>query len=146
MNHRMALTLCVLFSFALAGCNGNSPLQGKVTFEDGTPLTVGTVNFSSEKGLSRGTIQPDGTYQVGSLKASDGLPPGKYKVYISGALEQSGPAREQQERGGIRVPVVSARPLIDQKYATAESTPLTCDVPAPKNRFDITVAPFSGNR
>ena len=146
MNHRTALTFCVLFSFALAGCSGNATLHGKVTFEDGTPLTVGTVNFTSENGLSRGTIRPDGTYQIGTLKFADGLPPGQYRVYISGALEQTGDTNEQRDRTGVRVPVITTRPLIDPQFAAAESTPLTCDVPAPQNRFDITVTPFGGNR
>jgi hypothetical protein len=32
---------------------------------------------------SQGAIQPDGTYQLGTTKPGDGVPPGKYKVLIN---------------------------------------------------------------
>ena len=146
MNRYLILTISILFSLALLGCGKNVPLQGVVTFEDGTLLTVGTVNFTSpENGLSRGKIQPDGTYQIGSHKDKDGLPPGKYKVYITGAAVPDGPAPVSDQKDSMGNPVQkmgSVRQLIDLKYVTAEATPLVCEVPASGNRFDITVAAF----
>jgi hypothetical protein len=142
MIYRTFLTVCVLLSLALAGCGKNSALQGRVTFEDGTPLTVGTVVFSSADGLARGQIQPDGTYRVGTLKAHDGILPGTYRVFIIGAEGPGGPPQNTGERDSEGNPIhapIALVPLIDVRYMTAESTPLTCTVPAPGNRFDIIV-------
>jgi len=146
MKHHTILTIGLLCSLAFSGCSKNVSLQGKVTFEDGSPLTVGTVNFTSESGLSRGIIQPDGTYQIGTLKSGDGLLPGTYKVYITGAVEAAAAAATSTQTDSMGNPVESigsVRQLIDLQFVTAEATPLVCEVPAPGNRFDITVTPFA---
>lgn len=145
MNRYTILTIGILVFLMLSGCSKNAPLQGKVTFEDGSHLTVGMVNFTGENGLSRGKIQSDGTYRVGSFKSNDGLLPGKYKVYITGASEPIEPTRESNQKDSMGNPIQMAgamRLLIDPKYVTAETTPLTRDVPASGNRFDITVPAY----
>ena len=144
MNYRSVLTILVFFSaIALTGCGGNSPLQGTVTFEDGSPLTVGTVNFVSDHALSRGEIRSDGTYRVGSLKETDGLPRGSYRVYITGAVEPMQAGRElgRDSMGNPIQGMPSVRSLINARYVTAETTPLVCEIPASGNRFDIVVTP-----
>jgi hypothetical protein len=75
-----------------AGCNGNQVgLSGKVTFsDDGSPLTLGTVCFSTPTFQAKGDINKDGTFVTGSLGAADGLPPGTYQVAILGATEDIG--------------------------------------------------------
>jgi hypothetical protein len=65
----------------ICGCNPNQKMGGKVSFSDGTPLTCGTIIFSNDSFLARANINPNGSYDVGSLSDKDGLPPGKYKVY-----------------------------------------------------------------
>ncbi|MDR3109089.1 MAG: hypothetical protein LBU65_05295 [Planctomycetaceae bacterium] len=134
--------LLFVFILTLTGCVTNIPLKGKVTYKDGTPVTKGTLNFSSEKLLSRAKIQSDGSYVVGTLKETDGIPKGTYKVYISGAEEAIESKTTTIEKDSMGNPVSSMatyRQLVDRKYMTAESTPLMCDVPAPNNRFDIIV-------
>jgi hypothetical protein len=115
--------------FFFAGCNqGKVQLGGKVTFDDGTPLTVGAVIFSTETYSAKGNIDANGKYVMGSISTNDGLPSGKYKVYIEGATEEvSGKSGE------------SSRSLIDVKYNNYNTTPLSCEVPVAGNTFDIQV-------
>ena len=87
-----ALSLSLLL---LAGCNdGKVGLRGKAVFsDDGSPVPVGTVCFETDNYFSRGDLSPDGTFVVGSLKQTDGLPSGTYRVYITGATKVIGQDR-----------------------------------------------------
>jgi len=71
------------FLVALAGC-GESKVQvsGKVTFEDGTPITSGQVLFSTGEYAVTGDIKSDSTYKLGERKDGDGIRPGKYTVSV----------------------------------------------------------------
>lgn len=123
------------------GCGKNAPLKGKVTYEDGTPIKVGMVNFTTETHLSRGKIQSDGTYVVGTIKDKDGLPPGKYKVYITGA-EESVESKQAQRLDSMGQPVqgmAAYRQLVGKEYMSADKTPLECEVPAKNNTYDISI-------
>jgi len=102
-------------------------LKGKVTFDDDTPVTTGYVIFLQGNHQSRGEIKPDGTYMMGSEKENNGIPPGEYQVYVSGICDPPPP--------GQMMPI----PLCDPKYENADTSGLTCKIPAPKNRFDITI-------
>jgi len=133
------LTFLILVIFA--GCSKNVPLSGKVLDEDGNPITVGTVFFSSEQGLSRARIQSDGSYAVGTLKDTDGLPPGKYKIYVTGAevgLAPTGPPLVDS-MGQEIPPMGGARKLVATKYTTEANTPLILDVPVKGNQYDVRV-------
>ncbi|MDR0608717.1 MAG: hypothetical protein LBG58_01235 [Planctomycetaceae bacterium] len=121
------LTIVVTFVVALlciAGCSGNVGLSGRVSFPDGSPLTVGEVYFETDTFLAHGSIGKDGRYVLGSLGEKDGLPPGTYRVSIVGAME--GESRE------------TARYLIDEKYKDGRTSGLTCTVSG-STTFDITV-------
>ena len=142
--HFTCLTLLLIFVAFSCGCNKNPPLKGKVTYDDGTPLTAGFLNFSSEKSMSRAKIRPDGTYTVGTLKETDGIPAGTYKVYISGAEEAivDGKANQSKRVDSMGNPVQTMgryRKLVGVEYMSASTTPITCEVPAEKNQFDITI-------
>jgi len=130
----LVLLLCV-------GCGKNVPLRGKVLDEDGNAITVGMVNFVSEKGLSRAKIQSDGSYTAGTLKETDGLPPGKYKVYVSGAevaIAPSGPAR--LDSMGQPLPQMAGyKKLVATKFTTEADTPLSVEVPVQGNKYDVVV-------
>jgi hypothetical protein len=119
----------VFTSFLIfAGCGNNHVgLSGKVTFTDGTPLTVGEVCFVTDTFAAYGTLKNDGTYVVGSLSESDGLPKGNYRVYISGASKLISESNIES--------------LIDEKYSNSETSGLTVEVPTPNGKFDITVEP-----
>ena len=116
----------VLF-FAVGCGNRNVQLGGTVTFEDGSPLTKGSVVFSTDTFMAGGDLDSNGKYLMGSYSLKDGLPPGTYKVYIAGATEEV-----SAKAGGMWS-------LIDPQFGSFPSTPLTCEIPAPKNTFDITV-------
>ena len=135
-------SLALLILLFCMGCGKNVPLRGKVLDEGGNPITVGMVNFVSEQQeLSRAKIQSDGSYTVGTLKETDGLPPGKYKVYVTGAeiaTPPQGPARK--DAMGQLIPQMGGfKKLVATKYTTEASTPLTCEVPAQGNRYDVIV-------
>jgi hypothetical protein len=131
---------------SVIGCSNNVPLRGRVLDQEGNPITVGMVNFVSDKGLSRAKIQPDGSYTVGTLKQSDGLPPGTYKVYVTNAevpLAPKEPPKGPQRLDAAGQPILpmmfNTRKLVATKYTTESATPLTCEVPVKGNRFDVIV-------
>ncbi|MGL4943384.1 MAG: hypothetical protein ACRC46_09365 [Thermoguttaceae bacterium] len=119
----VGLVLCVVI-----GCGSKfKPLGGKVTFEDGKPLHCGYVVFVNGGFQSTGDIQADGTYTVGTLDMKDGIPPGDYQVYITGA-------GETKDSGGYTS-------FINKKFESTETSGLTCKVPVDGNTFDIKVTP-----
>jgi len=67
---------------AISGCGGNTAVTGRVTFEDGTPLTVGEVILDDGRNMGRGTIKPDGSFIIGFRTARGGIPAGTYRVAI----------------------------------------------------------------
>ena len=124
----------IIFWTFLAGCSGNVSLKGTVTFsDDGSPVPKGTVAFVQGGKMSRGTIKEDGSYVVGTEKEADGIPPGTYQVFISGAKIST---------------VIDAynnavhEPLIDTKYENPETSGLSVVIPAEKNTYDIKVDRF----
>ena len=135
------ILLTFLILFLCVGCGKNIPLRGKVLDEDGNPITVGMVNFVSEQGLSRSAIQSDGSYTVGTLKETDGLPPGKYKVYISGAIISVPSQRPAtvDSMGQTIPPMPDIQSLVASQFTSEASTPILCEVPAPRNKFDVIV-------
>ena len=84
----LLLTVLVL---AATGCNDKVTVRGKVTLsDDQSPLTVGTVVFQTNTFQARATLNPDGTYLMGTLSDKDGIPKGTYQVTINGAVEPVG--------------------------------------------------------
>jgi hypothetical protein len=74
----------------MAGCGsgGKYRVRGQLQYEDGSPLSdlAGfEVTFTSEKlgRSSRGEIQGDGTFELSTSRANDGVLPGDYKVTVS---------------------------------------------------------------
>jgi hypothetical protein len=86
------LSLLALALILIAGCSAGKtplyPVTGKVTLEDGTPLTSGVVTYipDTEKGntnkvMPGGKIGADGTYTLLSNDKS-GAPAGWYKITV----------------------------------------------------------------
>ena len=80
------LLLCVL-TVGLTGCGDGDPLNrkgisGTVTV-DGKPVPNGSIGFEPlvAGGVGSGAVITDGKY---SIDKKDGLPPGKYRVRITG--------------------------------------------------------------
>jgi len=119
------------FTCSCIGCNRNVGLSGKVTFsDDGSPLPLGTVGFQKDGKVARGIIKEDGTYVVGFDRPENGLPPGKYDVYIAGAVVTIG-----SDRSGEGMPVS----LINEKYNRADTSGLTLEVNASTKTYNIAV-------
>lgn len=130
------LSIFVLFVFT--GCGGGGVnVSGKVTFEDGTPLTMGEVAFQTASFIATGLIQPDGTYTLGSLKAGDGVPKGTYNVTVKAVSSPPVPPGALSDPNYKPAP---AKHLIDLKFASQSTSGLTCQVDG-KTTFNITVTP-----
>ncbi len=121
-------TLCLLVLFS--GCsNGYVGMKGRVTYSDnGEPLELGTVTFTSDMFQARGNIKEDGVYEMGSYGDSDGLPPGTYTVFVSGAVIVSGP-----------IDKLIKTPLVDEKYTSPRTSPLSITVDKTTKNYDFTV-------
>ena len=139
----LLIFVCLIVS-GFTGCGENARLRGKVTFSDTQePLTCGEIHFSTPTFLARATIQPDGTYTVGSLKESDGLPPGTYSIAIVNAVEEKRSMTDQVTIGprglGQTVP---EKLLIDPKYKKKETSGLSVTVDKSTKVFDFQVDRF----
>ena len=108
------------------GCGGFVAIGGKITFDDGSPVTSGGIVFETNNFMADGQIRADGSYTLSSLKPGDGLPPGKYVVTISST------ETDADEK---------AIHFVDPKFSNPATSMLTAEVTkGGKNRFDFTVA------
>lgn len=119
----------ILLCLILLGCGTNQQLKGRVTFSDGEPLGTGTIIFSKPGFISRSFILPDGSFKVGSVKAGDGIPAGKYKVHIIEAMEPVEPDNPSND---------AMRTVVEARYTSEKTTPLEIEIPS-KNLFNIVV-------
>ena len=135
------LLLCGLFF--VAGCSNNVRVKGKVTLTDGTPVAAGHIVFEQDTFSATGEIKPDGSYTMGSLKATDGLPKGEYVVYFRGATKTGKPVEFQTLSGGgqmVKASIPSLTPVVAIEYTSASTSPLKCNVQKSMT-FDIEVPP-----
>jgi hypothetical protein len=111
----------------LAGCgakavgvDGTVPVKGTVKLK-GAPLAGATVTFApSGSGRSASaTTDPQGTFQLTTLKPGDGAMPGEYKVTIS-KLEPVGKVYTQEETNEYYNKYQKAPPSPEMKNAVAE--------------------------
>jgi hypothetical protein len=124
---RYFLPIFVLCLFV--GCNSNNvSVSGKVTYPDGTPVTVGQVVFDDDKFLGRAYLQPDGSYRMGRIKDGDGIPKGTYKVFLYDANIY------EESPGGSSI----VKPQVSAKFMDGDTSELTCTVEG-KTVFNFTV-------
>lgn len=128
MKHLSSVFVTVVVLLATVGCNNKVKLGGKVTYaDDKSPVTAGIVCFETPTYLARGVLQPDGTYTLSSTSVGDGIPPGKYNVYIT----------ELAESGGDDGP--APKPKIALKYTKASTSGLTYEVNSSSKSFDFEI-------
>ncbi len=126
---KKALFLPLFFALLACGCNdGKVGLGGKVTYTDGAPVTMGAVVFIQGKTFqANGAIGADGMYQMES-GGKPGLPPGKYKVYISGVEK-----RDPNDPNAMPIPLVA------QKWTTPNTSGLEFTVAEKNEPYNIVV-------
>jgi hypothetical protein len=115
-----------------AGCGSDRyPVNGRVTYEDGSPLTEGNVVGETGDGPDRvmvqGDVRPDGTFEWGTLRPCDGARPGKYRVIVTPA----GLGDSELAQGKL--------PAVDDKYTRYQSSGIEFEVKAGRNELNITV-------
>ena len=141
-NHHMKtyfnhLTFVLLFVAFAVGCGKNATVTGTVTFPDGTPLDRGVVIFENDKIAARGDIRKDGTYSLTSGE-DKGIPPGTYRVSISGANQPIIEPPTAEGGGAPKITLVTNP--IDRKYESPSTSGLTREVTG-RTTFDIIVDP-----
>jgi predicted small lipoprotein YifL len=83
---RLGILLC-LITITICGCGPSGPatfpVTGKVTFEDGTPVKIGLIEFrSADRTIARGKIEQDGAYSLTTFEPNDGALEGEHQVVI----------------------------------------------------------------
>ena len=136
MKQKIASLIVILLPLLLIGCSSHVSLSGRVTYsDDGTPLEAGTVIFQPEVGAdkfyARGDIGKNGQYVVATFNPKDGLPPGKYHVFVNAASTWDNNVETS---------------LITGKYASAETSGLVLDVDRSTKTFDFQVDRAPGSK
>ena len=122
--------ILLLLLAAVCGCSDRVRVTGRVTFSDGSPLTVGEVRFVNDKMVFSGTLKQDGSYELGSGGSANGIVLGKYNVSIeyAGVPGETKPGQMYPEQ----IPLVAA------KYADYATSGISCEVKGSMT-FNITV-------
>jgi hypothetical protein len=114
------------------GCGGRKlyPVEGKIVFPDGRPVTGlagGTVEFDPLEGKegARGEIQEDGTFRLGTVKPGDGAYPGRYQVCVVPA--------QVLDRPNPRV--------LDRRFEDFKTSGLKVEVKREDNQITLPVEP-----
>ncbi len=120
--------------FVGLGCGGQKtyPVRGKVVYPDGTPLPGGLISFepldpNAGHIGARGIIQEDGTFRLGTFQDQDGAVEGEHRVLVLP------PAMSEEDVAK------GAKPWIDRKYRSYDTSGLKFHVKREANDFTITV-------
>ena len=127
-----ALSLLVISS----GCGEKQPAtyptRGRVVFSDGKPVMLGTVELLSEDGAlnAQGSIQPDGTFVLGTFASDDGAVAGTHKAIVMQMIVSDGLPKHSMDHGDP----------VDPFYGSYSSSPLTASIQASEsNEITLTV-------
>jgi hypothetical protein len=122
-----------LFCAACIGCgkaNPYLPVSGTVKFDDGTVPQgeISSITFQPKangpgfKG-AQSTIEPDGSFQLGSERPGDGAKPGEYYVTIH-----------------VNLGYPDNKSVVPLKYANPQSSTLTAEItPDGENHFEFVI-------
>jgi hypothetical protein len=81
---RLIYFFCVIMLVGGCGSSG-SYLTGNVKFDDGSPLTTGTVMLSKDAKSYIGQIDESGNFAIGTLEKKLKIPAGTYSLNVSSA-------------------------------------------------------------
>lgn len=134
---KFLFALICLLTLVFSACNSKERLTGRVLFEDGEPLTFGTVYFTNGIMMYRGSINTDGTFNIGELRDGDGIPPGQYKAW----LEDVNTWEPVLDQNGMRTDKIIEYIVMNPKFAKRESSDISFEVkPGSKNFIEIHVS------
>ncbi len=140
--------LCVILALVLCGswlgCGDGSKMggvSGRITYK-GKPVAKANVSFTPVEGAGRagsGLTDSSGYYTLGTMSASDGVAPGKYRVAII-ARGPDRPPKAGETGSGMPGEMMPGDPVIPVKYFAPDSSGLTFEVKPGSNRanFDLT--------
>lgn len=135
---RLPQCLCLAtIATCLLGCGADSnlaPVQGVVRL-DGQPVTQGTVRFVPAAGRgAKGTIQPDGSFTLGTYTDTDGASIGKHRVAII-----SYEVDKVERTDGGRPMITGSTPLVPRRYMAPGTSGLEFEVERGQNEavFDL---------
>jgi hypothetical protein len=128
---RILFFVTLVLSVTLIGCSGVR-VSGKVTYEDGSPLTVGTIIFDDGTANFRAAMQNDGSYALGVTKDAQRIPSGDYKVWFASTMPS-----ETDIPKGFTIYYYA----LPDEYTSVRATPLTANVTARSRKFDFVVPP-----
>jgi len=100
---------------------------------------MGTIAFVSGNHQARSNIDADGRYNLGFLKAGDGLPRGEYQIYIRAVRVEVTTGTSVDAYGQPEVIGRNDIPLIADKYRNPETSGLTFTADGKTKTFDIQV-------
>ena len=122
----------------IAGCGTSSgPTSGVVRFDDGTPVTSGSIEFRrlSDKARFASRIDPQGMFQPTSLDGEVGLPVGAYEVVVVQIVLTEDLALEAHTHGNT----------VPRHYADYYTSDLKVDIaPNQGRRIEIVVSSEAG--
>ena len=136
--------LCILLAATiLQGCGPTGPdlgpmglVSGKVTREN-SPITNATITFTNPKSgqVASANLQEDGTYTMSLAGRNDGMPVGKYLVYLLPDLAKlkEGETDYSRDRSPYNPDIA---PEIAMKYRDETASGLVADVVEGENVFD----------
>ncbi len=133
----------LMLSSTLYGCGDGRPRAyptiGRVTFPDGSPAHVGTVELKSvEHSIhARGTIQPDGTFVLSTYRPDDGAIAGKHNCVVVQFII----AEDLQGK------IHGTQGVIDPRFASYSTSGLTCTIePNDNNVLSLVVEGVGKNK
>lgn len=136
-----ALGLCILAS--AIGCSNKVQVTGRVTYENGQPLTIGQVIFTDDYYMGKSDIDKNGEYSIHSVRRNDGLRKGVYRAYITGAFRfqpEENPRSYEYQGQRIEARMDELVPLIDRQHMNPDTTGWVFDIQK-KSRIDFIVYP-----
>ena len=128
---------------AVGGCGAKTPptypVEGKVVFADGSPLSGGLVEFESvpAEGMpvnARGIIQSDGSFRLTTYAEGDGALAGKHRAIVVGPR----PIASQYDDESNQPP---PKPPVDRRFESYTTSGLEFTVTEGKNEFLIKIEP-----
>ena len=134
----MAIMVLGLVSL-LPGCRRDPPtypVRGRVTFPSGAVVRTGTVETRSrELGTNaRGSIQPDGTFQLSTFQSNDGAVAGLHDCVVVQLVIAEGLGTAVSTLGGV-----------DPRHNSYRTSGLTIEVlPQPLNEVRLEVSAIGG--